>query len=205
MKRVILYSVYSVCLIVAIVVLVSYRAEKFTEPQTDEVVDYDYVMDIFNNNLLQVNTEETEIKIIRPYNDNSVSIVRDFYDYRDEEKEQQQSIIYYEGTYMQNKGICYGKEESFDVVSVLSGEVVDIVEDELVGNSITVKHDDDTYSIYQSIKDIPFQKGDHVEQGDKLGTSGTSNMNKDLNNHLYFELVINGESVNPEEYYDAAL
>ena len=69
--------------------------------------------------------------------------------------------------------------------------------DELVGNSITIKHDDNTYSIYQSLKDITVKKGDRVNQGD--------NINKDLNNHLYFELMIGGLSVNPEEYYDAAL
>ena len=41
-----------------------------------------------------------------------------------------------------------------------------------------------------------------VKQGDVIGTSGTSNISKELNSHLKFELIKNGQIVNPEEYYD---
>lgn len=204
MKKVIIYSIYSICLVLAIAVLVMYSVNNNRMEQSNEIIDYDYVMDIFSNATQSV-TNETEAKIIRPYTDTKVSIVKDFYDYQADEKEQQNAIVYYEGTYMQNTGICYSSGTNFDVISVLSGEVTEVVEDELVGNSITIKHDENTYSVYQSIKDLNFKEGDHVDQGDKIGTSSTSNMNKDLNNHLYFELIINGVSVNPEEYYDAAL
>ena len=38
-----------------------------------------------------------------------------------------------------------------------------------------------------------------------LGKSGQSNISADLGNHLYFELIIDNISVNPEEYYDKSL
>ncbi len=206
MKKTVMYSIYSVCLIVMIGVLVAYNNmnSDVDIPSTSVMTDYDYVIDLFDHNLQQVN-KEGKTTLIRPYSSNGVKIVKNFYDYKGEEKEQQKSIIYYEGTYMQSTGISYSADGSFDVLAVLPGEVTEVLKDELVGNSVTIKHDDNTYSVYQSITDITIQKGDHVEQGDKIAVTGTSNISKDLNNHLYFELIVNGVSVNPEEYYDAEL
>ena len=35
-----------------------------------------------------------------------------------------------------------------------------------------------------------------------IAKSGNSNICSDLGNHLYFELVIDGVNVDPEDYYD---
>lgn len=204
MKKIVMYSVYSVCLILMICVLVGYNSLNKETSSPEVLVDYDYVYDLFKNPIQQVNSE-SDLTVIKPYTNEKVSIAQNYYDYRGEEKEQQNSIIYYDGTYMQSTGVSYSSGEAFDVVSVLPGEVTEVVEDELIGNSITIKHEDNTYSVYQSVTDITVSKGDSVNQGDKIAVSSTSNLNKDLNNHLYFELIIDGKSVNPEEYYDAAL
>lgn len=204
MKKIVMYSVYSVCLILMICVLVGYNSLNKETSSPEVLIDYDYVYDLFKNPIQQVNSD-SELTVIKPYTNEKVTIAQSYYDYKGEEKDQQKSIIYYDGTYMQSTGVSYSAGGSFDVVSVLPGEVTEVVEDELVGNSITIKHEDNTYSVYQSVTDIIVSKGDSVNQGDKLAVSGTSNLNKDLNNHLYFELIIDGKSVNPEEYYDAAL
>ena len=204
MKKIVMYSVYSVCLILMICVLVGYNSLNKETSSPEVLVDYDYVYDLFKNPIQQVNSE-SDLTVIKPYTNEKVSIAQNYYDYRGEEKEQQNSIIYYDGTYMQSTGVSYSSGEAFDVVSVLPGVVTEVVEDELIGNSITIKHEDNTYSVYQSVTDITVSKGDSVNQGDKIAVSSTSNLNKDLNNHLYFELIIDGKSVNPEEYYDAAL
>lgn len=204
MKKIVMYSVYSVCLILMICVLVGYNNLNKETSSPEVLIDYDYVYDLFKNPIQQVNSE-SDLTVIKPYTNEKVSIAQNYYDYRGEEKEQQKSIIYYDGTYMQSTGVSYSSGEAFDVVAVLPGEVTEVVEDELIGNSITIKHEDNTYSVYQSVTDITISKGDSVNQGDKIAVSSTSNLNKDLNNHLYFELIVDGKSVNPEEYYDAAL
>ncbi len=202
-KRIVMYSIYSICLLLMIGILIAYNSSTVnTKEQTNP--DYDYVIDMFEKNVESV-INDNQVTLIRPYNDEDVKIVRNFYNYQDDASNQQKAITYYEGTYMQSTGICYSKGDSFDVIAVLSGEVTEVVTDELVGNSVTIKHDDNTYSIYQSLTDITVKKGDRVSQGDLIAKSGTSNINKDLNNHLYFELMINNASVNPEEYYDAEL
>lgn len=204
MKKIVIYSIYSVCLVLMICVLVGYNSINKNTATPEVLVDYDYVYDLFKNPIQQVN-KESELTLIKPYTSEEVKIVKSFYDYQADEKTQQNSIIYHDGTYMQSTGVSYGAESSFDVIAVLPGEVTEVVTDELVGNSITIKHEDNTYSVYQSVTDIQVKKGDTINQGDKIAVTGTSNINRDLNNHLYFELVVDGVSVNPEEYYDAAL
>lgn len=141
-------------------------------------------------------------KIIRPYNDANVKIVKDFYDYKGEEKSQEESLIYYENTYMPSSGVSYSNGEKFEVVSILEGTVTDVKEDTTTGNSITIEHANGITSIYQSITNITVKKGDIINAGFVIGTSSTSNIRKDLNNHLYFELIIDGVCVDPENYYD---
>jgi len=207
MKKIVLFSMYGICIVFMLAVVIGYNIvnKNYVEGEESIVpVDYDYVHDIVEQPVQQVNTDK-EIALIRPYFEKEVSIIKNYYDYKSDEKAQQNSITYYDGTYMQNTGISYGSKKDFDVVAVLPGEVVEVLEDELVGNSVTIKHSDNTYSVYQSVKDISVKKGDKINQGDKIAISGTSNISKDLGNHLYFELIIDSNCVNPEEYYDKAL
>ncbi len=207
MKKIVLFSIYGICIVFMLAVVIGYNVVNKNYVESEDSIlpiDYEYVQDIVDPPTQQVNSDK-DIAVIRPYFEKEVSIVKNYYDYKSDEKTQQNSITYYDGTYMQNTGISYGSKKDFDVVSVLPGEVIEVIEDELVGNSITIKHSDNTYSVYQSIKDISVKKGDKVNQGDKIAISGTSNIAKDLDNHLYFELVIDSNCVNPEEYYDKAL
>lgn len=205
MRKFIIYSVYSICFVLMLSVIVAYNASnKESEGLTN--IDYDYVEDIIEPNIESVNNEsDDENKIAKPYKREDIKIVKNYYNYKENEKSQINSINYYNNTYFQNNGICYSNGNPFEVYSVLDGVVTDITKDELVGNSITIKHNENSYSVYQSIKDIQIKKGDKVTKGTLLAYSNVSNFNKDLKNHLYFELVINGKNVNPEEYYDTEL
>ncbi len=206
MKKIILYSICSFVIALTLsIVGFKYVDSKNNMNQMVEkgIDDYDYAYDILNKPTVQVNT--TKDVVIRPYNSTDVKIVKGYYDYKGKTEEQQKSLIYYDNTYIQNMGICYGSDKDFDVVAILDGEVTEVTNDELTGNSITIKHSDNSYSIYQSIKDIKVKKGDTVNQGQTVALSGTSNIDKDLNNHIYFELIVDGISVNPEEYYDSTL
>ncbi len=161
---------------------------------------YGYVSEtITEEEVPVVNTEPT---LIRPYNDTELKVLKNYYDYKADETSQQNALIYHENTYMQNSGIAYGGKDNFDVVAILDGEVVEVKNDKLLGNIVQIKHNEKIISVYQSLSETNVKKGDTIKQGQVIGKSGTSNISKDLGSHLLFELIINGETVNPEDYYD---
>lgn len=174
--------------------------KSFFESAIDER-EFDYVSQtIFEDDVPVVNTTPT---IIRPYTNTNVKIVKDFYDYQADEEKQQNSIIYYESTYLQNSGISYGGvEETFDVVAILDGTVTSVKEDNTLGKIVEVRHSNDMISVYQSLSEVTVKENDEIKQGTIIGKSGSSNISKELNNHLHFELIIKGQIVNPENYYD---
>ena len=97
---------------------------------------FTYVNDyIFDNYYPVINTEE---KIVKPYNSENVSLYKNFYDKDATVEEQKKSIIYYEGIYMQNSGVDYKSDETFDVVASISGTVTNITEDTLLGKTIEI-------------------------------------------------------------------
>ena len=145
--------------------------------------------------------KEATGKIEKPYINKDVKILKDYYDYETSEEEQENSIMYYESTYMPNYAVLYGGVESFEVVSILDGTVINIKEDTLLGNIIEIQHDNDLISVYQSVSDITVQANQVVKQGEVIAHSGLSNLNRDLNSHLLFELLYKNQIVNPEEYY----
>ena len=103
---------------------------------------------------------------------------------------------------MQSNAIAYGAKEDFEVTLILDGTVKKIKEDKLVGTVIGVDHGNGILGIYQSLKDIKVKENDILKQGDIIGMSSVSNLNKDLGTHVLFELIIDNKIVNPEQYFD---
>ena len=200
LKKSVVYSLYGISFVLLLsgVVLLGIVTKKSlqTEP------NYSYVSkSIFDyeENIKVVNSGET---IMRPYVDNSVKIVKDYYDYMSEADKQESALIYYENIYMQSSGVSYSNGNKFDIVSVLDGTIKEVKEDSILGNVIMIEHDNSITSVYQSVDNITVKVGDRINAGFVIATSGTSNISKDLDNHLYFELIIDGACVNPEIYYD---
>ena len=106
---------------------------------------------------------------------------------------------------MPNTGIIYKGDETFDVLSIYEGEVIKIEEDEIMGTIVTIKHSENVLSIYQSLKDIKVKEGDLVNKQDVIGSSGKNNLSSDIGEHLHFELIVNGQNVDPEKYYGKTL
>lgn len=202
LKKPVVYSLYGIafCMLIGGLFLLEMSTNKFSSKEKE----YQYVSKtgIENDEVPVVNTKTT---LIRPYIDSNVTIVKSYYDYQGSEDEQKESIIYYENTYMPSNGVSYGKNEGFDVIAVLDGKVTSVKEDDTLGNIITIEHDNGIVSTYESIKDIKIKEGDTVKQGDVIAKSSTSNISSDLNNHLYFELSINNQTVNPENYFDKSI
>ena len=106
---------------------------------------------------------------------------------------------------MQSSGVSYSKGDVFDVLSILDGKVLEVKEDSTLGNIITIEHDNGITSVYQSIGEISVKANDSVVGGQTIAKSSTSNISTELDNHLYFELIIDGVCVNPENYYDKSI
>ena len=96
-------------------------------------------------------------------------------------------------------------KDTFDVVSVLDGTVTDVKQDDILGNVVEIKNGNDYVTTYQSLSEVAVKKGDSVTQGQVIGKSGTNKLDKDMGNHLHFELYTNGQIVDPNLYIDKEL
>ena len=162
-----------------------------------------------NNELLPVNdSSDTFVPvvkmdegIIRPYNDSNVTLLSGYYDYKSDASKQLDAIILYDNTYMQNTGNIYSSDDKIDVLAIADGEVIEVADSNLSGKTITIKHTNDIISTYQFLADTDVHVNKLVKRGDKLGTSGISNLVDNTKNQLYFELSIRGSFVDAENYY----
>lgn len=203
LKKNVVYVLYGLAAVALVGVV--YAIQSATSSSSFKEEDsYQYVSKTIFDNVITVNTDEG-IKVKKPYNDSDVKLLKGYYDYKGEADNQEKSLIYYENTYMQSSGASYGKKDPFQVLAILDGEVTSVEEDDILGRTIQIKHENDIISSYQSLSEVSVKVGDKVKQGDILGNSGKSNLEKDLGNHLYFELVIKDMNVNPEEYFDKSV
>ena len=163
--------------------------------------DYTYVSRLFDTGVKSV--VSTQNTIAKPYINESVKALNSFYDYKGDEKAQQNAIINYDTTYIQNNGIAYGGlEDTFDVVSVLPGKVTSVKEDKLMGKIVTLEHDSNVITTYQSLSEVTVKEGDEVASGTVIGKAGENNLEKDLGKHILFEISVDGKYVNPDNCYN---
>ncbi len=139
--------------------------------------------------------------IVRPYDSESVTIDKYFYDVDGEQENQEKALIYFENTYMKNTGVLYKSDEEFQVKTVLDGTIINVKTDELLGNVVEVEHNTNLRTIYYSLGTVNVKVGDILSQGEVLGTSGVNSISESKNN-LLFEVYYNGALINPEEFYD---
>lgn len=163
----------------------------------------DYTMDELIESEIPVVNEV--VTIINPYSDQSVTIKKGYYEPASDEDSQLSSIIKHDNTYIQNTGIDYVGENTFDVLAILNGVVINTKDDEELGKTVEIRHDNGMISIYQSLSEVYVQKDDVITQGLVIGKSGENKLDKDLGNHLHFEIYDNGQSVNPLNYLNTQI
>ncbi len=140
--------------------------------------------------------------IVKPYTDESVSISKSFYDMKDEEKTQQNSLVYYEKTYLQNSGVLYTANKTYDILSSLDGTVTNVAKDEILGNYVEITHNTNLKTVYYSLGEIKVKKDDTVTSGQVIGTSGDNLLEGESENCLLFEVYHNGFAIDPEDFYN---
>lgn len=170
-----------------------------------ETQNLNHVKDILIDNKVEPVNKEVDNKIGKPYNDENVKISKNFYDKNSEEKVQQNSLIFYENIYMQNTGVLYESDKTFNILSVLDGKVKNIKKDKILGQVIEIEHTPNLTTFYYSVKDVKVEIGKMVKKGDIIATSGTNNIKNTKDNCLHFQVFNKGELLNPETFYNMNL
>ncbi|AYC28842.1 M23 family metallopeptidase [Paenisporosarcina cavernae] len=130
-----------------------------------------------------------------------VTVLQDFYDMTADAETRENSLLVFNQTYMTNSGVTLAVDgEPFEVLAAMSGTVEEVVADEFIGNEISIKHENGLVTKYRSVAEIQVQKGDTVSQGQVIGTAIANEWNPTAGVHLSFEVIENGEAVNPREF-----
>jgi stage II sporulation protein Q len=142
--------------------------------------------------------KEIQTEVIKPYKGENVTISKYYYNSKDDETRQQQSLIKYENIYMPNTGILYSSDKEFEILTILDGKVTLVKEDDILGNIIEIEHQNNIVTIYQSVKDVKVKQGDIIKQGDVIAMSGSNKLENEKENCLHFEVYKEGTLINPE-------
>lgn len=85
----------------------------------------------------------------------------------------------------------------FDVAAAADGKVSNVRNDKLMGLTVEITSNDGNIERYQSLSKASVNVGDTVTQGQMIGVSGTSTMEQSQGDHLFFQVVKDGQPVNP--------
>lgn len=144
----------------------------------------------------------TESKIVKPFTSTSVGISKSYYDMTDDEATQQNSLVYYEQTYLQNSGVLYSSDEVFDVLATYDGTVTNVSTDEILGNVVEITHNPNLKTVYYSLGEVTVKKDDILKSGDIIGKSGDNLLEGEKDNSLLVEVYYNGNTIDPEDFYN---
>jgi len=86
------------------------------------------------------------------------------------------------------------------VLAANTGVVVYAADLGIYGNCVIVDHGLGVQSLYAHLSSIDVKEGDRVEKGHVLGRSGMTGLAG--GDHLHFTMLVNGEAVNPVEWWD---
>ncbi len=196
-----IYGLVVICIFATIYFLnssLTYKAPTVKVPE-------EKVMEEVKNENDMVVVNPVPDKPIKPFNKENIEETKSFYKPDDSEEIQQKSLIYYENTYMQNTGILYTSEESFEILASVDGTIKEVKDDEILGTVVIIEHNTKVVTTYYSLSDVKVKAGDMVKVGDIIGTSGTNKLENINPNCLLFEVYINGNLVNPNEFYETSL
>ena len=100
-----------------------------------------------------------------------------------------------------HKGVDFGCPEGTPVLAALGGTVTYAGWTNGYGNCVVIRHDDGTSTRYAHNSELLVEVGQTVIQGEAVSLSG--NTGNSTGPHLHFEIIIDGEQVDPLEYLPA--
>lgn len=155
-----------------------------------------------DNKVYPVLNEVEENKPLKPFLEETVGKVKDYYNKNDLEDSQINSLVYYENTYMPNTGILYSCDDTFDVIASQDGTVTKVGDDNILGKYVEIEHSNGYKTTYYSLSETAVTMGASVTKGDVVGISGSNKLEGTLKNNLLFETYHNGLLQDPEDFYN---
>ena len=163
--------------------------------------DYDFGINALKDNVESVIVEDTiaSNKIASPIEEGKAEISVHFYSKDEEDARQQESLIYYENTYLPNTGVLYTSDNEFNVLSAFEGKVTEILDDEFFGKCVVVEHTSNLRTYYYGLEKIEVTVGDELKSGTVIGVSKNNEIMNNKKSFL-FEVYHNNELINPESF-----
>jgi stage II sporulation protein Q len=172
-----------------------------TEKQNESVVSEGNKLDALPVNV-QAETMQWPVQ-----DRNQVEVIMPFFEADASNTEKQAAIIEQEDTLVPSMGIALSRQDNqtFDVLAAMSGKVTRTDKVPSVGNLVEITHDNGLVTVYYSLAETAVTKGSEVKQGDVIAKAGRNEMEKNLGVHVHFEVISDGEPVNPENFITAAV
>ncbi len=106
------------------------------------------------------------------------------------------------GAYTGHLAVDYSAQSGTEVLCVYDGVVESVTTSYLTGTTVTVNHGNNLKTVYNSIDaNEALYEGKSVSQGDVLGYVSANNLQEYKDGpHLHFEVLKDGEKIDPEEY-----
>ena len=101
-----------------------------------------------------------------------------------------------------HNGIDLAAEDGTPVMAAADGEVYTVYEDDTLGHTVVIRHNDGYTSCYSSLSDqITVKPGDKVTMGHTIGYAADSAIvESTLGSHVHFSVTHYDEPMNPEEF-----
>ena len=102
------------------------------------------------------------------------------------------------GVYKMHYGVDFAVPSGTPIYASKAGTVIVRDYGTINGNYIKLSHSDGTQTYYLHMNTFSVNQGDYVSQGQQIGTVGSTGSS--TGPHLHFQIMVNGEAVNPMEY-----
>ncbi|MHB1628329.1 MAG: peptidoglycan DD-metalloendopeptidase family protein [Bacilli bacterium] len=109
-------------------------------------------------------------------------------------------LVHYDNGYQGSTGYDLGEQngrQAFGVVAATAGDVTDVRNSPVMGQTVVVSSANGYSELYQSLGAVDVKTGQHVLQGQEIGSSGYNQKEASLGNHLFFAVEKNGAPVDP--------
>ncbi|PYF07551.1 M23 family metallopeptidase [Ureibacillus chungkukjangi] len=193
-------SIYAAVAVVLIGLIFSYNALIGDEKES-EVVQNDPASED-PSAVIKTNARTETLKY--PFNEealDNVEVLQDFYDVTADAETREKALLVFNQTFSTSSGVSLSvNNEPFEVLAAMSGEVTEVKLDEFTGNEIVISHPNGMETRYSSVTDILVKQGDTVNQGQPLATTIENDWNPTAGIHLHFEVLQDGEHVNPRGF-----